>query len=99
MIFKNNTAAVAGAAIYTNDVSRCRWVGTACPLSYQGSSDNKPTIFDLSPECSPFEFENNTVDVPGGALPRGEIVNQVLATDPTTISARSNVRVLWFTFL
>ena len=91
MVFKNNTAAVAGAAIYANDMSRCRWVGTECPTRFLGKALEKPTIFDLSPECSPFEFENNTVDIPGGALPRGEIVNQVLATDPTNISAKANV--------
>ena len=86
---------MAGAAIYANDMSRCRWLGTetACSKSFLGKVVDKPTIFDLSPECSPFKFDNNKVKVLDGALARGEINNQMLATDSKTISAKANVRM------
>lgn len=78
----NNTVNVAGAAIYANDMSRCRWLG--------GLTGSR-TIFEITlEEGSPFRFSNNTVDLPGGAS-QGEVINQVLATNAAAILARSNV--------
>ncbi len=91
VVFKNNTAFAAGAAIYTNDVSRCRWLGTQCGVGNLSRPTNTPTIFDLHRDCSPFKFVNNTVDIPGDGIPRGNITNHILATDPTTISAKADV--------
>ncbi len=77
----NNTAVVAGAAIYANDMSRCRWLG-GLPGDH--------TIFEIG-EGSPFTFMNNNVtetDV------RGNISNQMLATNPSTISAKVSLYIL-----
>ncbi len=82
---------MAGAAIYANDMSRCLWVGSQCEIGNLSRPTNRPTIFDLHPDSPPFEFCNNTVDIPGGGMPRGTIANQIIATDPTTISAKVDV--------
>ena len=87
VVFTNNRAEVAGAAIYANDMSRCQWVGSECGLEDKRTNISRTTIFDLVADCSPFKFSNNTV----GESLRGQVVNPVLATDPRNISAKSNV--------
>lgn len=73
----NNTAGIAGAAIYANDMSRCTWLG--------GSRGNY-TIFQLPPEESSFLFVNNHIS-------EADVSNSSLATDPTNIYAKTEVKV------
>lgn len=81
--FSNNRVVVAGAAIYANDMSRCRWLGPNLPNNF--------TIFEIPPnEGSPFLFEENTL-MRNVSTARGITSNEALATDPSSISAESDV--------
>ena len=83
--FKENRAVVAGAAIYANDMSRCRWLGPQLQPLYP----NTTTIFQISPEDdSPFKFENNTL-MSNTSTISGTVSSETLATDPSIITARS----------
>ena len=83
MNFVNNTAVAAGAAIFANDMSRCRWLGGL-------SGDH--TIFQISEAGSPFLFTGNRLMNSSSVL--GNVTNQTLATDPSIITATSMVS-LW----
>ena len=75
---------MAGAAIYAKDMTRCRWLGAL---------GRDRTIFEITQEeNSAFFFFNNTVDLLVGA-PQGEVTNQQLATDASTIIANTDVRL------
>ena len=72
MVFVNNTAVLAGAGIYANDMSRCKWLGNI--------TENY-TIFQIPPAIGgPFQFINNTV--------QGKVTNNDLATESSKFSAR-----------
>lgn len=74
-------------------MSRCQWLGTdaKCSSSFLGGKEVKnSTIFDLSADCSPFRFDSNQVNN-SDAMVRGNVTNEILATDPTIISAKANV--------
>ena len=72
MVFVNNTAVLAGAGIYANDMSRCKWLGDI--------TENY-TIFQIPPAMEgPFQFINNTV--------QGKVTNNDLATESSKFSAR-----------
>ncbi len=76
MVFVNNTAALAGAGIYANDMSRCKWLGNITD-SY--------TIFQIpSTIGGPFRFTNNTVQGISG----NKVANNDLATESSKFSAR-----------
>ncbi len=80
MIFINNTAVEAGAAIFANDMSRCRWLG---------GLPGERTIFQITEEGSPFIFRGNRLMNSSAAL--GDVANETLATDPSVITASSMV--------
>ena len=81
MTFVNNMAVVAGAAIFANDMSRCRWLG--------GLSGRDRTIFQISEQGSPFLFAGNRLSNSSSVL--GGVANETLATDSSAISAESMV--------
>ena len=78
MVFINNTAVLAGAGIYANDMSRCKWLG---------SITNNYTIFEISSSQGPFLFRNNKVLNSSG----NAVVNDNLATDSSQFVAKANV--------
>ena len=79
MVFVNNTAFLAGAGIYSNDMSRCKWLGDL--------TENY-TIFEIPPnQRGPFRFTNNTIQ----GLSGNKVVSNDLATDSSHLSARINV--------
>ena len=72
MVFVNNTAVLAGAGIYANDMSRCKWLGDIT---------QNYTIFQIPPTMGgPFHFTNNTV--------QGKVTNNDLGTESSKFSAR-----------
>ncbi|CAI8022052.1 hypothetical protein GBAR_LOCUS12976 [Geodia barretti] len=73
--FVNNSAGIAGAAIYANDMSRCRWLG---PTNYTTFIFNTPSDYK-----SPFIMENNTLD-------RSSSKDTRLATDASTFFATTD---------
>ena len=79
--FINNTANIAGAAIYASDMSGCRWLG--------GLPGNH-TIFQIDYSEGEggrgygFKFRNNTV-----TKRRSVNADQTLATNPLTITVTS----------
>lgn len=77
-MFVNNTAMLAGAGIYANDMSRCMWLGNL---------DGIYTIFEIPPDKGPFLFRNNTVQSISG----NKVVNNDLATESANLSARTEV--------
>lgn len=78
MVFKNNTAMLAGAGIYANDMSRCKWLGNITQ-SY--------TIFQIPLDMGgPFYFANNTVQGVSG----NRVTNNDLATESSQFSATIN---------
>lgn len=78
----NNTAGVAGAAIFASDLSRCRWLGELL---------GDHTIFEIPPgNQSPFMFVNNRVVGRESGL-RGQIINETLGTSPSDITANLSV--------
>lgn len=80
MVFINNTAMLAGAGIYANDMSRCKWLG-----NLTGSY----TIFQIPEDKGPFLFRNNRVpDTSGNA-----VSNHDLATESSQFSVKTNVSV------
>lgn len=75
MVFVNNTAMLAGAGIYANDMSRCKWLGEITE-SY--------TIFQIPSELGgPFRFTNNTVQGISG----NRVTNNDLGTESSKFSA------------
>ena len=84
MWFINNTAGLAGAAIYANDLSRCKWLGNLT---------GDYTIFEIEPDerGSPFVLRNNKVQA--NSTTEG-IRNEALATDPSSLTAQTSVRDL-----
>ena len=81
MQFINNTARLAGAAIYANDMSRCTWIGDL---------DLNQTIIFLIPESmgSPFHLENNTIRLD---MTMDLVKNQELATDASDLETSTTV--------
>ena len=80
MVFISNTAKLAGAGIYANDMSRCMWLGR----DLQGNH----TIFDISPkDGGPFSFINNMVQSPAG----DQVTSHNLATDASQFSSKTDV--------
>lgn len=77
MVFVNNTAMLAGAGIYANDMSRCEWLGNI--------TGNYTTIFQIPSELGgPFRFIDNTVQGISG----NRVTNDDLATESSQFSAR-----------
>ena len=81
MVFTKNTAMLAGAGIYANDMTRCKWLGNI--------SDNY-TIFEIPSSRGPFLFTDNKVL---GGLGNA-VVNHNLATDSSRFVAKANVSVV-----
>lgn len=85
--FINNIAGLAGAAIYANDMSRCRWVGS---LNITDS-----VIFEITEEMgSPFHFENNIVTTGNPDTIDRTIINVDFGTDASNLTAQTTVRLL-----
>ena len=85
MRFINNTARLAGAAIYANDMSRCKWIG--------GLNFTDINIFQIPAEAgSPFYLENNTIsrDVADSTFVR----NQALATNADNLITNTTVSII-----
>ena len=79
IVFVNNTAMLAGAGIYANDMSRCKWLGDLI---------ENYTIFEIPSKMKgPFQFTNNTVQAFSG----NKVINHNLATESSRFSARTNV--------
>ncbi len=82
MSFINNTARLAGAAIYANDMSRCRWIG--------GLNFTDINIFQIPEEAgSPFHLENNTIS--RDVFESTSVRNQSLATDADNLITNTTV--------
>ncbi len=78
----NNTARLAGAAIYANDMSRCQWIG--------GLNLTDINIFQIPFEDgSPFYLENNTISQE--AIESNPVKNQSLATDADSLTTMTRV--------
>lgn len=61
-------------------MSRCRWLGEL---------PGDHTIFQIPPEDGPFRFINNTLMAADTV--QGDVFNETLATDPSSIIAESEV--------
>ena len=84
MVFINNTAMLAGAGIYANDMSRCKWLGNIT---------QNYTIFQIPSKLGgPFDFTKNTVK----GLSGNRVTNNDLATESSQFSARINDVSLYF---
>lgn len=82
----NNTARLAGAAIYANDMSRCQWIG--------GLNLTDINIFQIPVEDgSPFYLENNTIS--REAAESNTVVNQALATDADNLTTDTRVSYVY----